>query len=476
MLEQFLRKGRIMQNDFFLNIIKNILISNSFVRFDDFIIRKIGGNEINQELTEKIRHNAFLLFRKKTGNIDFASLPTMRRWFGINGYAEPGREQIYEICFALSLSGEDAEEFLRMGIHEPGVQFNDYQEIIYLYCLENHLSWETAQNLLEQFENSWDSSIQFEQTHSTNQLMKQFSMKKGESTDQFMQWMSVNAASFKGYSKTALDYFNTYHSIIVKYVRMDAAERLDALLKETDFLHWVRKKRILPVKNQGELVRKYIRYVQRRRFMSISEDLLDNIRELNKIANAESDSSQSILSGIFTTGNAYSSVIGNMTGKHLSDLLNLPVQMERAIRAEKALAELKEQKGNLKCPQWIQDFIAEYTKGKEVPDTNAAAKEWLSHFCTEHKRRCRLIQRQDILPMVLYVAQRQYTDKMGENGTEYYQESAKSLFVEMANVTLSSCGMSVLNPDFQLDAILLACFQPEEMYSYEELLDTLERV
>ena len=127
---------------------------------------------------------------------------------------------------------------------------------------------------------------------------------------------------------------------------MDAAERLDALLKETDFLHWVRKKRILPVKNQGELVRKYIRYVQRCRFMSISEDLLDNIRELNKIANAESDSSQSILSGIFTTGNAYSSVIGNMTGKHLSDLLNLPVQMERAIRAEKALAELKEQKGN----------------------------------------------------------------------------------------------------------------------------------
>ena len=65
---------------------------------------------------------------------------------------------------------------------------------------------------------------------------------------------------------------------------------------------------------------------------------------------------------------------------------------------------------------------------------------------------------------------------MGENGTEYDQESAKSLFVEMANVTLSSCGMSVLNPDFQLDAILLACFQPEEMYSYEELIDTLEHV
>lgn len=50
-----------------------------------------------------------------------------------------------------------------------------------------------------------------------------------------MEWMLMNAASFKGYSKTALDYFNTYHSLIVKYVRMDAGERLDALLIETDF-------------------------------------------------------------------------------------------------------------------------------------------------------------------------------------------------------------------------------------------------
>ena len=49
-------------------------------------------------------------------------------------------------------------------------------------------------------------------------------------------------------------------------------------------------------------------------------------------------------------------------------------------------------------------------------------------------------------------------------------------FVEMANVTLSSCGMSALNPGFQLDALLLACFQEEEMYSYEDLIDALEQI
>ena len=46
----------------------------------------------------------------------------------------------------------------------------------------------------------------------------------------------------------------------------------------------------------------------------------------------------------------------------------------------------------------------------------------------------------------------------------------------MANVTLSSCGMSALNPGFQLDALLLACFQEEEMYSYEDLIDALEQI
>lgn len=465
-----------MQNNSFTDKVKNLVTNSSFPGFDVFLIQKITGNEKNQELTEKARHNAFLLFRKKTGNIDFASLPTMRRWFGINGYTKPGREQVYEICFALSLSGKEAEEFLRIGIHEPGVQFNDYHEIIYLYCLENHLPWETAQNLLEQFESSFDSATEFAHTNSTNQLMKQFALKKGESVKQFMHWMSANAAAFKGYSKTALDYFNTYHSLIVKYVRMDAAERLDSLLKETDFAYWVKRRRFMPVKNQGELIRKYIRYVQKRRYSGVSDDLLDNIRELNKIANAESNINQSILSEIFTTGNSQSLVVGNMTGKHLSDLLNLPVQMERSIRANKALTELNGLSEAAACPAWIQDFIAGYSKGKESPDTSVAAKKWLLHFKAEHKRRCHLIQRQDILPMVLYVAQRQYTDKMGESDAEYYQESAKQLFVEMANVTLSSCGMSALSPDFQLDALLLACFQPEEMYSYEDLIDTLEHV
>ena len=465
-----------MQHDFFIFFINSIFISNAFVRFDDFLIRKIIGNKGNQELTAKNRHNAFLLFRKKTGYIEFASLPTMRRWFGINGYSQPTREQVYEICFALSLSGEDAEEFLRMGIHEPGVQFNDFHEVIYLYCLENCLPWETAQDILRKFEDSLDSATEFVQTHSTNQLVKQFAHKKGESLERFMDWMLANAASFKGYSKTALDYFNKYHSLIVKYVRMDAGERLDGLLIETDFVYWAKKRRFFAGKNQGELIRKYIRYAQKRNSAGISKDLLDNIRELNKIANADSNSSQNILSEIFSIRNKHSAVVGNMTGKHLSDLLNLPVQMERAIRAEKAMADLSGKDGILQCPRWIQGFIAEYTKGKEIPDTVAAAREWIAHFRAEHKRRCRLVQRQDILPLVLYVAQRQYIDKMGENGMEYYQESAKSLFVEMANVTLSSCGMSALNPGFQLDALLLACFQEEEMYSYEDLIDALEQI
>lgn len=463
------------QNHSFSYIIQNILSSSSFPKFDIFLIHKLSEDEKtpeSPELTEELRHDAFLQFRRKTNNQEFASLPTIKRWFGINGYAMPKREQIYQICFALSLSGKEAEEFLTLGIHEPGVQYNDYHEIIYLYGLENRLTWNNTKKMIEEFEMSLDAATKFSQTHSTNQLMEQFSLKKGETTEQFMQWMLSNAGSFKGYSQTALDYFNTYHSIIIKYIQADAADRLDSLLKESDFAFWMRNKKILTAKNQNEMIQKYIRYAQKRHNSNVSEDLLNNIRELNKIANAKSDSNQSVLTEIFSVSSR-GSVLGNLTGKHLSDLLNLPLQMERAIRADKALAELDGLPEDSVCPSWIQDFITDYTKGKQIPQTKTEARNWLIHFCAEHKRRCRLIQRKDILPMILYVAQRQYTDSQPDDNSEYQMDDAKTLFINMANATLSACGMAALNPAFELDAILLACYQPEEMYSYAELADIL---
>ena len=73
--------------------------------------------------------------------------------------------------------------------------------------------------------------------------------------------------------------------------------------------------------------------------------------------------------------------------------------------------------------------------------------------------------------MILFVAQRRYQEQ--EEMSEYQYEPAKENFVELANATLSACGMTALNTAFKLDALLLAAYQKDEMYSYTEIMEIL---
>ncbi|MCI9079659.1 MAG: hypothetical protein HFH68_12200 [Lachnospiraceae bacterium] len=460
-----------MQDSSFSVIIKKILSEGSFLYSDIYFTRKILKLPEQAEITRQDRQDAYVEFRKKTNCQDFASVPTIKRWFGINGYSVPGREQVYQLSFALGFSVNETEEILKYGLHEPGISFNDYHEVIYVYCLENKMKWQDAKNMECQFENLFDGMTEFIHTCNTKQLMQQYMCNKNNTTEEFMEWMSLNIASFKGYSKTTLDYLNKYSSIIINYIRMDASENLESLLQETDFALW-EKNKIFYSKDRQELIQKYIRKAKRGKQNKISEGLLNNILELNRIANSKISSNQSILSEIFMLS-SHSSILGNLTGKHLSDLLNLPLQLERAMRADKAASEMEKLKEETPCPVWIKDFIYNYTKGKVKPTTVKEASAWIGHFCTEHKRRCKMVQRKDLLPMVLYVSQRKYLDTISGNMIYYNKEQAQKYFVEMANATLSSCGMAALTPAFQLDALLLACFQPNEMYSYSDILDAL---
>lgn len=107
----------------------NIKREKQFQDFTDFIMEKlnIAGDG---EITDDMRKSAYRAFRTRTGKEDFATLPTIRKWFGIGGTAVPDREQVYQICMAMGLSMEDCQEYLVYGIHEPAFQVNDYREVI----------------------------------------------------------------------------------------------------------------------------------------------------------------------------------------------------------------------------------------------------------------------------------------------------------------------------------------------------------
>lgn len=45
----------------------------------------------------------------------------------------------------------------------------------------------------------------------------------------------------------------------------------------------------------------------------------------------------------------------------------------------------------------------------------------------------------------------------------------------MANKMLKLCQMAPLNKEYELDAVLLSCFQSDEMYSYSEILELAKK-
>ena len=97
--------------------------------------------------------------------------------------------------------------------------------------------------------------------------------------------------------------------------------------------------------------------------------------------------------------------------------------------------------------------------------------KWIASYRKENKRRCLQIQRQDILPLILYVAQHRYLEEIGQDMSSYRQKDALELFRTLADSTLAACNMSRLNEAYELDAVLCACYQAEEMFGYAELLE-----
>lgn len=455
--------------------------TRTFKDFSHFIIEKMGIELLGEEETIQIeqRKQAFQVFRERTQRQEIASLPTMRRWFGIGGKASPSREQIYHMCFAMKLSAEDAEEFLLEGIREPSFQVNDYQETILMYGLENNLEYAECIKMVNEMENRLERKIILQQTRGTQMLLSEFKGHKHLSQEKFLEWMVENGESFKGYSKTTLDYFIKYKKIILDYVKKDAKEELERLLAETHYDNWMRSQPFV-TKDPKKRIHKFIKSSSFGKKGALSVDLKENIMELAAIAYTEKNANTQLLSEVYRSNKSRKkncsvgfSAIEGMTGKHLSDLLNVAIQKQRLIHVRQAWREINDMDDEASCPTWIKEMVEEYSRKKQNIQTISEAREWIKEYLEEHKRRCLQIQRSDILPMILYVAQRRYLEEINHDMTCYKQEDAMVGFNNLANATLSACNMCHLNKEYELDNLLWACFGKEEMYLYTELIEVV---
>lgn len=448
---------------------------NDFQKFSEFIILKMSGRT---EFTDEVRREEYQSFRKKTNHYAFASLPTMKRWFGIGGEAMPNRMQIYQICLKMELSEKDAEDFFRNGLHEPVFQINDFREVIYRYGLANHKELEECEKLMEAFELSLEPMLSFEHKTNTQKMFFEFEQKKSVSLDEFMDWMKQHAVDFKGYSKTTLHYFERYRKRIFRYIKQDAMEELNRLLAETDYGKW-EKRQLFSEKDKKQRIKKYLDAQNTVGTSAISEDLRKNILEWLNIAYLENESNYKFLAEMYESTkmpkktNSRFPEIKKLTAKRYSDLLNAAVHKEQYFHVMQAKNELKGLSENAACPEWIHDMVKQYGGKETVTESVAEAKKWVKDYLSEHRRRCIEISRNDLLPLILYVAQRNYLEEIRENMENYEKRTAVQFFEELANSTLVACYMEPLNKTYVMDAVLYQCYQEEEMFLFSDVLEVL---
>jgi len=450
-------------------------ISNrSYQGFDVFIINKMGV-KMEQLDDSDVRWHAYKIFLDKIGDANVASVPTMKRWFGIGGLAIPTREMLFSICFALGLDAKEAEEYLLKGLHEPSFQINDYLETIYLYGLENGLSQAECDEMAAEYEKKMENALPICHTRTTQELMSQYQTKKDLSKDEFLLWMNDNARYFKGYSKTVLDYLLRYKKLVIGTVREDAQIILTTLLEDTEFYAWKRRRMIRETNLKS--IRRFI-YSKK----TIQEDLRKNILELAQIVYSDQELNSLFVRELFSfdykilNKSIRSQFMVQMTEKRLSDLLGTAIQRERQIRAVQGCRALEGMDETSSCPEWIRTLIGEL-KEAELPEEFSVieAKGWLTDYQRIQKRRCLLVQRGDILPMVCHMAQKDYLKKIAYNMEQYDVLEAYRCFEEVANATLSACNMALLNNEYELDSLFSLCFQKSEMYTIYDVLDELRK-
>jgi hypothetical protein len=445
-----------------------------FLDFDIFIIQKMGFEFSTKDELEEVRRPAFLKFRKCTGHHNFATLPTMRKWFGIGEFRRPTREQVYEICLTMKTGIEEAETYLLTGLGESSFIFNDYRELIYLYGLENLFSCEECKSMIRKFEQQWNPA-QFEEEHRDLLLIeKKFKKIKKENPDNFLEWMLQHSGFFVGYSKEMLDVLLECRNEITEMIRREAKDNLENLLAETDYTNWL-KTRNHHNYTPRENLRHYVKMHQSSGYYRVSEHLGKNILELSQMVYSELEANSKLLSEVFSTSpkekrtKSFHNIKG-MTAKHLSDLFNIPLQKKRLYILRKAKHQLLDMPEDAMPSKGFYETVENCTKKHPHFSNVREAKQWLKNYYSEQKRRCIEINRGDILPFIHYISQHRYLEMINGEKQDYNFLQAQESFVVLANKTLRRCHMSLMNKERELDALLLDCFQSEEMYSFAEIL------
>lgn len=479
--------------------LKTLNTPGRYYHFSDFLIehwltpKELQEYQQEPEEKETYREIAYKHCYKKVSKSGVVTRPTLRSWFGLGKTdmgKKPRRAQIIAFAFAAGLSQKEMEEYLTEGMLEPEIQINDYTEIIYDYGLRHQLDYAACNDMILLFEQEVNKDVVIAQRTHTAELAKEYHREWDKSKEEFLVWMCKNASYFKGYSKVALNWFVKLKHEILEYIRQDSANALADALYHANYGAWEKENKI-EGEDTGEAISRFIHNVSRRvGDARLSDELKEEILYFVWVVYGSKDQNRDLLAEI------YSSAVGEgrkieslksfkhkkialpesvylMTDKYLSQMIGVAVNKEKDIRLSQALHCLEAAKEEEPCPEWIVKGMTQYRIILKDA-TVAKAKKEIAKELKKQKHRWRRVRRSDLLPLIHYVAQKRYANRIMQD-EKYDREEACGYFEQLANEVFSDCHMTPLNEKYQLDSLYIMSFAQENMYSLSELIEVVKQ-
>lgn len=453
---------------------KKFIKKNEESTFSRFIIHEMGFPvDSEYKVDDEIRMNAFSEFLSRIDHKKIAVMQTMKRWFGLDGFSTPSRNTLFEICFALHLDGKGTERYLMQGIFEPGFQVNDYEEAFYFYSLENGKSYEETLEMITAFEEILaERFFQKEETAelsvSTKELKKELYSVKTGSKESFMLWMRDHANLFKGYSQTTQHYLEMLRKKIYEDSVEDIRKILEVRLSEIGFFQWA-KQHSESYDRQSDAIRVYLKVLKKRKKQSLSDTEYKNILEMVRLVYAPKETNTMVYELLF---HPKTKNLPYLSEKNLSDLFRVPMHKLLLKNLRLAKVILKKQSEEKTCPKEILPFLMEIDKtySGEKKYSAGDALRLILQYEKKEKRRTSLLHREDLLPIIYYVVQSEYSKD------EILKEklTAREYFSDYGNSILNACGLEEMKADYKLDALLFACLDSQHDYDYQDILYTVK--
>lgn len=186
-----------------------------------------SGYKGNNEPSEK----CFYLYQNLKNCGSQITSKTVSSWFaGKRPSIQPSsRKEIYEICFALNLSLEHTRWFFHHVYFDRCFNFHIIEEATYFWGFKNNLSYQETLSLIEKIR-SFPVSSSKEDIRSSFTLYITNRISSFETTEEFLDFMKNNRASFDNWNESA---YNVINNFIIELTGSDKmnSQDIDRIIK-----------------------------------------------------------------------------------------------------------------------------------------------------------------------------------------------------------------------------------------------------